>query len=160
MLHMPKYEKIWLAVGTGALAVFLIVTGFMGVSMGLNPPNGMETTMEPENVETTAPFNSPGLEKIGPNEYRATIVSYIFGYNPNTITVPRGATVHFQVTSKDVVHGFMIPGTTTNLMLLPGHVVEYTQTFNEPGEFLFVCHEYCGIGHQVMYGRVIVKDTV
>jgi cytochrome c oxidase subunit 2 len=160
MLHMPKYEKIWLAVGTGALVVFLTVTGIMAVLMGLNPPNGMKTTIEPENVETTAPFNSPGLEKIGPNEYRATIVSYIFGYKPNTITVPRGATVHFQITSKDVVHGFMIPGTTTNLMLLPGHVVEYTQTFNEPGEFLFVCHEYCGIGHQAMYGRVIVKDTV
>ncbi|WP_374720251.1 cytochrome c oxidase subunit II [Parageobacillus toebii] len=160
MLHMPKYEKIWLAVGTGALIVFLLVTGIMAVSMGLHPPNGMKMKMEPENVETTAPFNSPGLKKIGPNEYRATIISYTFGYNPNTITVPKGATVHFQITSKDVVHGFMIPGTTTNLMLIPGHVAEYTQTFNEPGEFLFVCHEYCGIGHQAMYGRVIVKDTV
>ncbi|AIE60190.1 cytochrome c oxidase subunit II [Bacillus methanolicus] len=157
---MPKYEKIWLAVGIGSLAVFLIVTGIMAVSMGLNPPNGMGTTIEPEKVETTVPFNRPGLEKIGPNEYRATIISYIFGYNPNTISIPKGATVHFQVTSKDVVHGFLIPGKITNLMLLPGHVVKYTQKFNEHGEFLFLCHEYCGIGHQEMYGRVIVKDKM
>lgn len=160
MLHMPKYEKIWLAVGIGSLAVFLIVTGIMAVSMGLNPPDGMETTIIPEQVETTAPFNNPGLQQIGPNEYEATIISYIFGYNPNTITIPKGATVHFKITSKDVVHGFHIPGTPANLMLLPGHIAEYTQTFNEPGEFLFVCHEYCGIGHQVMYGSVIVEDTV
>ena len=160
MLHMPKYEKIWLAIGTGSLIAFLLVTGILAVSMGLHPPDGMKKTIEPEKVETTEPFNNPGLEKIGENEYNATIVSFVFGYNPNTITVPKGATVHFKITSKDVVHGFHIPGTPTNLMLTPGHITEYTQTFNKPGEYLFLCHEYCGIGHQAMFGKVIVEDTV
>ena len=160
MMHMPKLEKIWLAIGSGSLAVFLIITGMLAVYMGLNPADGMKHTVEPENVETTEPFNNPGLEQIGPNEYRATIVSFVFGYDPNTITVQKGSTVHFQVTSRDVVHGLHIPGTATNMMIAPGHITEYTQTFNEPGEYLMVCHEYCGIGHQVMFGKVIVEDTV
>ena len=160
MLHMPKYEKIWMAVGTGALILFLLITGILSITMGLNPPNGMQTISEPENVELAPPFDNPGLEQIGPNEYRATIISYIFGYTPNIITVPKGATVHFQITSKDVVHGFNIPGTPTNLMLIPGHVAEYTQTFRKPGEFLILCHEYCGVGHQVMYGKLIVEDKI
>nr|WP_211274914.1 cytochrome c oxidase subunit II [Bacillus marinisedimentorum] len=156
-MHMPKYEKIWMAVGTGSLILFLIVLGIMAGWMGLNPSDGMETTVEPENVESTAPFNDPGLKQIGPNEYEATIVSYIFGYTPNQITIPEGATVHFKITSKDIVHGFFVPGTTTNLMALPGHISEYTQTFDKAGEYRFICHEYCGIGHQVMYGSIIVE---
>lgn len=160
MFHMPKFEKIWLAIGTGSLVLFLLVTGVMAVAMGLNPPDGLATTIEPDQVEAQAPFDHPGLEQIGPNEYKATILSYAFGYDPNTITIPVGSTVHFEVTTKDVVHGLHVPGTPTNLMLVPGHIAEYSQTFNEPGEFLFLCHEYCGIGHELMYGKIIVEDTI
>jgi len=156
---MPKLEKIWLWIGSASLVLFLIITGVMAVAMGLNPPDGMQTTVEPDKVEAQAPFDNPGVEQIGPNEYKATILSFVFGYDPNTITVPVGSTVHFEITTKDVVHGFHIPGTPTNLMLTPGHVSEYSQTFNEPGEFLFLCHEYCGIGHEVMYGKIIVEDV-
>ena len=156
---MPKLEKIWLAIGSGSLVLFLIITGVMGIAMGLNPPDGMETTVEPEKVKEQAPFNELGLKQIGPNEYKATILSFVFGYEPNTITVPKGATVHFEVTSKDVVHGLHIPGTATNLMLVPGHIAEYSQTFDEPGEYLFLCHEYCGIAHELMYGKIIVEDV-
>lgn len=156
---MPKLEKIWLAIGSGSLVLFLIITGVMGVAMGINPPDGLETTVEPEKVDQYEPFNELGLKQIGPNEYKATILSFVFGYEPSIITVPKGATVHFEVTSKDVVHGLHIPGTATNLMLIPGHIAEYTQTFDEPGEYLFLCHEYCGIAHELMYGKIIVEDV-
>ena len=155
---MPKLEKIWLTIGTVTLILFLIITGVMGVGMGLHPPDGMQTTIEPDKVEAQAPFDNLGLEQIGPNEYKATILAFVFGYDPNTITVPVGATVHFEVTTRDVVHGLHIAGTPTNMMIVPGHIAEYTQTFNEPGEYLFLCHEYCGIGHEVMYGKIIVED--
>lgn len=156
---MPKLEKIWLVIGTASLFLFLVITGVMAVAMGLNPPDGMKTTIEPDKVEAQAPFDNLGVEQIGPNEYKATILSFAFGYDPNTITVPVGSTVHFEATTKDVVHGMHIAGTPVNLMLIPGHIAEYTQTFNEPGEYLFVCHEYCGIGHEVMFGKLIVEDV-
>lgn len=157
---MPKYEKIWMGVGIGALCVFLLVTGILSFSMDLNPACGMKTTNKPENIGLAPPFDKPGLEQIGPNEYRATIISYVFGYTPNTITVPKGAKVHFLITSKDVVHGFNIPGTPTNMMIIPGHIAEYTQTFKTPGEYMYLCHEYCGAGHQVMYGKLVVEDKI
>lgn len=159
MFHMPKYEKIWLSIGTGSLVIFLLITGVMGVAMGANPPDGTQTTIEPENVDTVAPFDNAGIEQIGPNEYVATVTSFIFGYKPNEITLPKGAKVHFQITSKDVVHGFHIPGTPVNLMLAPGHITEYTHTFKEPGEYLFLCHEYCGIAHEMMYGKLTIEDV-
>ena len=58
-----------------------------------------------------------------------------FGYEPNEIRIPRGATVDFVVTSKDVIHGFMIPGTTVNTMIIPGQVTHVQYTFDEPGEY-------------------------
>lgn len=158
MLDMPKLEKIWLAIGIGSLIIFLLITGVLAVSMGLNPPDGMEATVEPELVDTVPPFNDTGVKKIGPNEYEVTMLSFMFGYDPGEVRIPKGAKVHFKLTSKDVVHGFHIAGTPLNLMLVPGRITEYSHTFKKPGEFLFVCHEYCGIGHQVMYGKVIVED--
>ena len=61
------------------------------------------------------------------------------------------------MTSIDVVHGFQIEGTRVNMMLLPGQISRLEYTFAEPGEHLLICHEYCGIGHHAMYGKVIVE---
>lgn len=158
MFHMPKLEKIWLMIGVGSLILFLIITGVLGVAMGLHPSDGLTTTIEPEKVEAAPPFNEVGVKQVGPNEYVATILSYTFGYDPLEIRIPKNATVHFQMTSKDVIHGFHIPGTPINLMLTPGHITEYTYTFKKAGEYLFLCHEYCGIAHEIMYGKLIVEE--
>ena len=155
-MDIPRYERIWLGIGIGTLILFLLITGFMGFYMGLHPTDGMEKTIEPEKVTESPPFDSPGLRQIGSNEYVLTSVSYVFGYDPMEVTVPAGAKVHFQMTSKDVVHGFYIPGTTVNMMVEPGHVTEQTFTFKEPGEYLVLCHEYCGSGHHLMQGRIHV----
>ena len=77
-------------------------------------------------------------------------------YTPNAIQVPAEAEVTFKVTSVDVIHGFMIPNTPVNAMLIPGHVTEVTYEFDEPGEHNVVCHEFCGIGHHTMFMTVEV----
>jgi cytochrome c oxidase subunit II len=61
------------------------------------------------------------------------------------------------VTSADVLHGFLIERTNINLMALPGQVSKTTARFDMPGEYRFFCHEYCGLGHQTMWGKVIVE---
>lgn len=155
-IDMPRLEKIWLWIGGAMIVIFLAIIGYMGISMGLHPPGQMRT-IAPEAVDTTAPFNTPGLVPLGNNEYRATVVSRVWTFQPNTMTIPVGATVHFEVTSPDVVHGLYIPGTNVNIMALPGRITEYSYTFKKPGEYLVLCHEYCGTGHQNMMGKVTVQ---
>jgi cytochrome c oxidase subunit 2 len=41
-------------------------------------------------------------------------------------------------------------------MLIPGFIATFTATFDKSGERLMPCHEYCGTGHQAMWGRVQV----
>jgi cytochrome c oxidase subunit 2 len=87
------------------------------------------------------------------------IVGRIWQFTPNEIRVPAGSEVTFIATSRDVVHGFKVQGTPINMMLVPGQVSTLTTRFDRPGEYLFVCHEYCGTGHHVMFGRVIVEPA-
>lgn len=155
-MDMPRSERIWLMIGAGSLFVFLAILAAMALGWGVHNPGQMKT-ISPEVVRTTPPFDHPGLYQVGPNEYRAVVVARMFMYQPTTLTVPVGATVHFEVTSPDVVHGFEIPGTNVNLMVVPGHITEYTATFHNKADHIIVCNEYCGSGHQAMLGRLVVK---
>ena len=75
-----------------------------------------------------------------------------------TIRVPKGSTVLYQITTKDVVHGFQVAGTNVNMMVEPGHISRYETVMKNAGEFTIVCNEYCGIGHHQMYGTVEVYE--
>ena len=66
------------------------------------------------------------------------------------------------MTSRDVIHGFLVPDTVINAMILPGQVTKVSYTFEDPGEYKFICHEYCGlandqIGHHSIFGKVVVE---
>jgi cytochrome c oxidase subunit 2 len=58
-------------------------------------------------------FKDPGVVQIAPGQYEVRMTAQIWSFAPNEIRVPAGSTVHFWVTSKDVVHGLMIPATTS-----------------------------------------------
>ena len=73
-----------------------------------------------------------------------------------TFSVPAGSEVTFYITSPDVQHGFKLEGTNVNMMIIPGQVSSLTQRFDTPGDYTWVCHEYCGAGHAAMYGTVTV----
>lgn len=68
----------------------------------------------------------------------------------------------FRLTSADVVHGFLLPDTNVNTMVVPGFVAEVRTRFAEPGDYMMSCHEFCGLGHQAMWTRVSVvpKDQL
>ena len=61
-----------------------------------------------------------------------------------------------RVTSVDVQHGFKLENTNVNMMVLPGQVARLSHTFNEAGEYPYACTEYCGVGHQNMFGKIRV----
>jgi cytochrome c oxidase subunit II len=64
--------------------------------------------------------------------------------------------VKFRLTSADVVHGFLLPNTNVNTMVVPGFVAEVSTSFAHAGEYDMPCHEFCGLGHHAMWARVSV----
>lgn len=157
-MHIHRLEKIWLIFGITMLFVFLIILGISTFAMGLGTPGSHHhTSIDPAKVTETPPFDEPILKQVGDKEFEAVIVAYAFGYTPEDMEVPVGSTVHFTVTSSDVVHGFQIPRTNVNMMVVPGEVNTISHTFDQPGEYLILCNEYCGTAHQFMSTRIIVK---
>jgi cytochrome c oxidase subunit II len=101
-MHIHKYEKIWLWSGAVCLVIFLLIVGVSAFAMGNQPPSHMET-LDPEKATVTAPFDKPGLTKIGDKEYEAVMLAQAFTYSPSKMTVPKGSTVHFTVTSSKML---------------------------------------------------------
>lgn len=155
-MKLHRYEEIWLVLSVGVLVLSMLITGYQTFAQGMGPPSNKDT-IDPQKVDETAPFDNPGVFEIGDNEYEVVMTLQAFGFNPGDIEVPVGAEVHFTMTSKDVVHGFQVAGTNLNAMVMPGHIQKISQTFNEPGEYLVLCNEYCGAGHQMMSTTITVK---
>ncbi len=155
-MHMHKLEKIWITIGIVTLIAFLSTVGIQAFTSDHHKPPSDLTVIDPEKVHETAPFDEPGLKELGDNKYELIIVLQSFGFTPNDIQIPQGAEVTIKVTSIDVVHGFQIPGTNVNMMVTPGHINSMTYTFDETGEFLILCNEYCGTGHHYMSAKLEV----
>lgn len=163
--HVDPYERNWLILSAVMLVVFIGAVSVAGYALGIQVP-GPEQRVDPNTVATdpNSPWSSPGLREIVPGErYDAYILARIwrFDVSPDPairdLEVPLGATVTFYVTSMDVQHGFVLENTNLNVQVVPGQVSSLTVTFDTPGEYNFICHEYCGSGHAVMFGRLIVK---
>lgn len=155
-MEVDVYERRWLILTAATLAVLLVAVLISAFGLGITVP-GVEGQVRPERLDRTPPFDRPGLRELGPGSYEAYLIAHIWAYSPNEIRIPAGSTVRFYLTSRDVVHGFHIQGTHLNTMVIPGQIARLTHTFREPGTYLFVCHEYCGINHHTMFGRIIVE---
>jgi cytochrome c oxidase subunit II len=150
------YEKAFLAVGAVMLVACAGALVYATVGHGVHLP-GKHERLDPSRVYNTAPFNQPGVRHLGENRYEAVIVGQAWAFNPAELRFPVGAHVTFLVTSVDVLHGFHIERTRVNVMMIPGQVGRFVHTFREAGEHLLICHEFCGIAHHMMFGRVIVE---
>jgi cytochrome c oxidase subunit II len=153
---MGKLEETWMIVSVSILVIFMAIVGYQTFALGMGPPSNKDI-IDPQKVDEQAPFDEPGVFEVGENKYEVVMTLETFAFNPGDIEVPVGAEVEFIMTSKDVSHGIQIPGTNLNAMVLPGHIQRITQVFNEPGEYLILCNEYCGIGHQAMFTKITVK---
>lgn len=155
-MKVHEYEKAFLWVGALMLVVFGVTLIITSVAMGIQLP-GQVQQLDPKEVRQIPPFDEPGVRQVGENQYEVVMLGFAWAFQPNEIRVPAGAEVTFIATSTDVIHGIHVEGTRVNMMLIPGQVARNSYTFDEPGRHLLVCHEFCGSGHHIMAGEVIVE---
>lgn len=157
-MHIDPYERAWMMVSLVLLVVFTIAIAVAGFALGIQVPSP-EQRVDPRTVATNpnSPWAEPGLRELAPGKYEAYILAQTWQFLPREITVAAGSTVSFYVTSKDVQHGFRIQDTNVNMQIVPGQVSKLTVTFDEPGRYDYICTEYCGSAHAIMYGTVIVE---
>jgi cytochrome c oxidase subunit 2 len=157
-MHVHFYERVWMWGAGGIIAFVLGLTAFATFSQGRMPPSHVET-IDPQTLLTDARFANQGVAVNDDGSVTVTIVALMYVFLPNEIRVPAGRPVTFRMSSADVVHGFQIVGTNGNTMIVPGYVSQFTMSFDEPGEYLIACNEFCGVGHHGMYATLIVEEA-
>jgi cytochrome c oxidase subunit 2 len=160
-MHIDRYERLFIYAAVALLVVFMGALAVSSFAFGIRVPTAYEQ-VDPRTVATPpSPWGLPAeerLRELSPGNYEVFLLAQMWQFSPNTITVPAGSRVTFYVTSRDVQHGLKITNTNINIMALPGEVGVLTATFDEPGTYNFVCHEYCGALHHTMYGQIVVEE--
>ena len=77
----------------------------------------------------------------------------------NELHVKQGMPYRFEIVSNDVIHSFSIPDFAMLMDAVPGRVNTMWNVFDEPGEYLIECREYCGMLHQDMRARLFVEPN-
>lgn len=155
-MSVERYEKIWMW-GAGVLIVLFLGAIALGAGLhAVHPPSHVET-VDPAALDTHPEFSTPSITARPNGTVVVTGVATMFSFAPDPIEVPVNRPVTFRLTSSDVIHGFQVVGTNANTMVVPGYVSQFTVTFTQPGEHVITCNEFCGIGHHVMVGKLIVR---
>ncbi|MFB7288229.1 aa3-type cytochrome oxidase subunit II [Actinacidiphila glaucinigra] len=77
--------------------------------------------------------------------------------NPGpTLWLPKGESVRFVLTSRDVIHSFWVVPFLMKMDVIPGHTNVFQVTPTKEGTFVGKCAELCGVDHSRMLFNVKV----
>lgn len=159
---MVETEGRWIAIMAGMLIVMMAVIVVTGVIHALHPPSNVEV-IDPQTLHLKGEFVESNLGTALEPDGSVTvrIIALQFDFVPHCVRVPADTPVRFRLTSADAVHGFLLPYTNVNTMVVPGFVAEVRTRFKEPGEYEMPCNEFCGLGHHGMVAHVsvVAKDS-
>ncbi|MBC9728640.1 cytochrome c oxidase subunit II [Streptomyces sp. TRM68367] len=106
----------------------------------------------PDRFKKDFPANAGGVYDVGTPATRNPQTG-----NPGpTLWLPKGKTVRFILTSRDVIHSFWTVPFLMKMDVIPGHTNTFQVTPNREGTFMGKCAELCGVDHSRMLFNVKV----
>ncbi|MEU1376316.1 cytochrome c oxidase subunit II [Streptomyces triculaminicus] len=104
----------------------------------------------PDRFLNKAPQGAEGVYEVGVPGDRNPQTN-----NPGpTMWLPKGETVQFVLTSRDVIHSFWVVPFLMKQDVIPGHTNSFTVTPQKEGTYLGKCAELCGQDHSRMLFNV------
>ena len=154
-----RIERRWAALSIVIVGVLVGMASFIGIHQATMPQGRVETA-DPKALHLAGEFIESNLGTAVEADGSVTVraIGQQYSFTPQCIVVPAETPITLRTTSADVVHGLIIEGSNINTMLVPGYVSELPVRFRKPGEHVMPCQEFCGIGHQGMWGKVKVVD--
>jgi cytochrome c oxidase subunit 2 len=161
-----RTEKVWVAIAFGWCMVLFAMMPLWHIRGGQNP-SGIRSRVEPAafearvqefiadyqvGVENGIPVVEP------PPGSDVYMMGQMWRWTP-VLRLRKDAEYTLHLSSKDVNHGFNLFPFNVNFQVVPGYDYGLRVTPTEAGEFRIVCNEFCGVGHHLMVGRVVVEDA-
>jgi cytochrome c oxidase subunit 2 len=152
-------ERKWIWLSLLMAVVAGITLGFYAVANNIHPPSNVET-IDSSRLHLSEEFGEDniGVRTDEDGSITVTMVAARYGFYPPRIEVPANTPVTFRIASADVLHGVHVPNTNMATMIVPGYISEVSTSFPRPGEYSLLCNEYCGLGHDSMWSRLVVTS--
>ena len=160
-----KAEKVWVAIAFVWCMVLFAMMPLWHWRGGQNP-SGIRSRVEPmafmartmEFIEQYQIGDDRGIPIVAPPPGADVyLVAFSFQWMP-ILQLQKDVEYTLHLSSIDVNHGFSLYPINVNFQVVPGYDYGLRVTPNAAGDFRIICNEFCGIGHHIMVGRVIVTD--
>jgi len=154
-----RVERRWATLSIAIVGLLVGMAAFVGIHQATMPQGRVEIS-DPRTLHLSGEFveSNLGAEVLADGSVMVRAIGQQYSFTPQCIVVPEGTSITMRATSADVVHGLLIQGTNINTMLVPGYVSEAQIAFKGTGDHVMPCQEFCGIGHQGMWGKFKVVD--
>ncbi|RMH18751.1 MAG: cytochrome C oxidase subunit II [Gemmatimonadetes bacterium] len=158
-----RSEKIWFTIAFVWCMILFAMMPFWHLRGGQNP-SGTRSTVEPtafaervqEFIDTYQVGEDNGIPLVEPPPGSDIYLqARMWSWTP-VLRLRAGAEYTLHLSSLDVNHGFNLFPFNVNFQVVPGYDYALRVTPTEAGEFQIVCNEFCGVGHHLMVGKVIV----
>lgn len=155
--EVARTEDRWFIVVLSMLGVMMAIMVVTSALHALHPPSNVET-IDPTTLHIGGEFAESNLGAAAEPDSSVTVrmIAQQYFFVPDCARVPVDTPVKIRITSADVIHGFLLPATNVNTMVVPGYIAEVRTTFSRPGVYTMACDEFCGYGHHGMWARVEV----
>jgi cytochrome c oxidase subunit 2 len=169
-MHIHPLEKRWAIIAAAMALVMAGLVVYTAVVLSVHPPSNVEP-IDSTRLHLTDEFaeENLGVKTQKDGTVVARLVMARYSVHPQEITLPAGRPILVRVASADVLHGLHVAGTNIGTEVVPGYVSQVRTTIrfesvaevgtrNPDGSVTvpLFCDEYCGMGHQSMFGRVRV----
>ena len=161
-----KAEKVWVAIAFAWCMVLFAMMPLWHLKGGQNP-SGIRRRTDPaayfrrtqEFIKQYKVGDDRGIPIVEPPPGSDVyLAGMTFQWTP-ILRLRQGAQYTLHISSLDVNHGFSLFPVNVNFQVVPGYDYGLRVTPNAAGDFRILCNEFCGIGHHIMVGRVIVDDA-
>jgi cytochrome c oxidase subunit 2 len=161
-----KAEKVWVGIAFGWCMVLFAMMPLWHWKGGQNP-SGIRRRVEPsaflarteEFIKQYKVGEDRGMPIVQPPPGADVyLTAMAFQWRP-VLRLQKGAQYTLHLSSLDVNHGFSLFPINVNFQVVPGYDYGLRVRPNTSGDFRIMCNEFCGIGHHMMVGRVIVDDA-
>jgi cytochrome c oxidase subunit 2 len=160
-----KQEKLWVTIAFVWCMVLFAMMPFWHLKGGQNP-SGIRSRVEPtayfervnrfvEEYKVGEEMGIPVVEP--PPGADVYLLGRMWQWYP-ILKLKKGVTYTVHLSSLDLNHGFSLHPVNVNFQVVPGYDYGLKITPNEAGEVFIICNEFCGIGHHLMVGKMIVED--
>jgi cytochrome c oxidase subunit 2 len=161
-----RSEKVWFAIAFAWCMVLFAMMPLWHWKGGQNP-SGIRRKVEPAAFQArveqfVTDYKVGELNGIPVVEPPAGADVYLLGrmwsWYP-IIKLKQDTEYTLHLSSIDVNHGFSLYPVNINFQIVPGYDYGLRISPTEAGDFSIICNEFCGIGHHMMLGKVLVTDA-